>query len=111
MLKRLWCEDEGVLTLEWILLTTLVVIGVISGLAAVRDALMHELAGVVGAIMAIDQSYSLSTPIAISVGGGVGCSPSVAGSQMSFQDTTGYTVGRATGTYGQTSSSTCTLSF
>ena len=79
MARRLWIEDEGVLTLEWILLTTLVVLGVIGGLAAVRDALVHELAGVVGATMSLDQSYEISSPIGISVSGGNECSTSVAG--------------------------------
>jgi hypothetical protein len=109
MLKRLWCEDEGVLTLEWILLTTLVVIGVIGGLAAVRDALVHELAGIVGAIMSIDQSYQLSSPIGISVssGGAGGCSTSVAGSNMHYQDSTGWSVGRISSGIGQTNNAGC----
>ncbi|MEX0865815.1 MAG: hypothetical protein WD030_00560 [Pirellulales bacterium] len=34
---------RGMLTLEWILLLTVVVIGVIGGLAAVRDAILDEL--------------------------------------------------------------------
>jgi Flp pilus assembly pilin Flp len=80
MLRRFWTEEDGVLTLEWIILTTLVVLGVIGGLAVVRDALMHELGGVVGAAMALDQTATISDPIAISIGGGIGCSPSVAGS-------------------------------
>ena len=83
MIRRLWVEDEGVLTLEWIMLTTLVVLGVVGGLAAVRDALVHELAGVVGATMSVDQSYEISSPIGISVGGGEGCSTSVAGGSSS----------------------------
>jgi hypothetical protein len=79
MIRRLWIEDEGVLTLEWIILTTLVVLGVIGGLAAVRDALVHELAGVVGATMSVDQSFEISSPVGISVLGGNECSTSVAG--------------------------------
>ena len=42
MLKRLWREDEGVLTFEWILLLTLLVIGVIGGVAGIRDAIMSR---------------------------------------------------------------------
>lgn len=34
---------RGSLTLEWILLATLLVIGIIGGLAAVRDAIVAEL--------------------------------------------------------------------
>ena len=43
MLKRMWREDEGVLTFEWILLTTLLVIGVVGGISGVRDAINVEL--------------------------------------------------------------------
>jgi hypothetical protein len=69
MLKRLWREDEGVLTFEWILLLTLLVIGVIGGVAGIRDAILHEAQGVVGAIVALDQSYAVTPPL------GVGVSP------------------------------------
>lgn len=34
---------RGVLTFEWILLLTLLVIGIIGGLSATRNALLHEL--------------------------------------------------------------------
>ena len=53
MLKRLLREDEGVLTFEWILLLTLLVIGVIGGIAGIRDAIIHECQGVVGAVMSL----------------------------------------------------------
>ena len=118
MLKQLWYEEEGVLTLEWILLTTLVVIGAIAGLAAVRDALVHELAGVVGAVMTLDQSYALSSPIGISIGdgtsngngfGGIYCSTSVAGSRMAYIDSTGWSVGRISSDIGQTANVGCSV--
>jgi Flp pilus assembly pilin Flp len=68
MLKRMWREDEGVLTFEWILLVTLLVIGVVGGLSAVRDALDTELGNIAGAIVAVDQSYSVPPPITAKVG-------------------------------------------
>ena len=113
MLKRLWCEDDAVLTLEWIMLTTLVVIGAIAGLAAVRDALMHELGGVVGAAMSLDQSYALSSPIGINIcnggasGNGIYASTSVAGSRMQFVDSTGWSVGRVSADIGQSAIAGC----
>lgn len=70
MLKRLWREDEGVLTFEWILLLTVLVIGITGGLSAVRDAINEELSGVVGAMLSLDQSYSISAPYAVQVGSG-----------------------------------------
>jgi Flp pilus assembly pilin Flp len=68
MLKRMWREDEGVLTFEWILLTTLLVIGVVGGMSAVRDALDTELGNVAEAIISVDQSYSVPPPIATKIG-------------------------------------------
>lgn len=67
MMKRLWCEDEGILTFEWILLLTLLVIGVIGGVAGIRDAIIHECQGVVGAMCALDQGYKIVPPLGIAV--------------------------------------------
>ncbi|MCA9102110.1 MAG: hypothetical protein R3C10_05425 [Pirellulales bacterium] len=58
--RRLAAQDEGVLTFEWILLITLVVIGIVGALSAVRDATISELGGVAGAVVSIDQSYSIA---------------------------------------------------
>ena len=44
---------RGVLTLEWILLITVLVIGIIGGLGAVRNATNHELNDLAKAIDAI----------------------------------------------------------
>ena len=60
MMNRLMNEEAGVLTFEWILLITILVIGVIAGLAAVRDALNCELADVAQAIGSVDQGYYYS---------------------------------------------------
>ena len=64
---RFWQEDEGVLTFEWVLLVTLLTIGIISGLAAARDAIIDELGDVAQAMMSVDQSYSIDFPLAITV--------------------------------------------
>ncbi|MEI8375710.1 MAG: hypothetical protein WCJ35_23050 [Planctomycetota bacterium] len=99
MLKRLWCEDEGILTFEWILLLTLLVIGVIGGVAGIRDAIIHECQGVVGAMVALDQSYSVVAPLGVAVrsrGGAAdtgGCTSSASFSK--FQDEGGAAYGRA----------------
>ena len=67
-LKRIWREDEGVLTFEWVLLVTLLTIGVVSGIAGARDAVIDELADVAEAIVCIDQSFSLA-PNCFGLGG------------------------------------------
>jgi len=97
MLKRLWCEDEGILTFEWILLLTLLVIGVIGGVAGIRDAIVHECQGVVGAMMALDQSYAVAAPLGVSVTSfnGTGCATSTA-SLSTFRDSAAWSDGRVT---------------
>jgi hypothetical protein len=60
LISRLWHEDDGVLSFEWVLLLTLLVIGVIGGLVASRDAIIDELADLANAAQCLDQSYSLS---------------------------------------------------
>jgi Flp pilus assembly pilin Flp len=58
MLKRAWTEDQGVLTFEWVLLVTLLTIGVVGGISAVRDAIISELGDVAQAIVTLEQSYT-----------------------------------------------------
>lgn len=52
-------KRRGVLTFEWILLITVLVIGVVGGVSAVRDSLISEMGDVVGAAVAVDQSYTV----------------------------------------------------
>jgi Flp pilus assembly pilin Flp len=59
-LHCLWTEEDGVLSFEWTLLLTLLTIGIVSGLAGARDAIIDELGDVAEAAQALDQSYSLS---------------------------------------------------
>ncbi|MHC4403737.1 MAG: hypothetical protein ACYTG0_29115 [Planctomycetota bacterium] len=56
---QIWREDAGALTFEWILLITVLAIGIVGGLSAVRDAMISELGDVVGAAVHIDQSYTV----------------------------------------------------
>ena len=61
LLPQMVVNDEGALTFEWILLITLLVIGVVGGLSAARDAIITELGDVAGAAVNIDQSYTVSS--------------------------------------------------
>jgi hypothetical protein len=58
--QQMWIEQDGVLSFEWTMLLTLLVIGIVSGLAAARDAIIDELGDVAEAAQAIDQSFSLA---------------------------------------------------
>ena len=60
ILVQVWDEQDGVLSFEWVLLLTLLTIGIVSGLAAARDAIIDELGDVAEATMSLDQSYSLA---------------------------------------------------
>lgn len=70
--RRFWQEDKGVLTFEWILLLTVLVIGIVGGLSAVRDALITELGDVAEAMISLDQSYTVLPPWEILL---PGCEP------------------------------------
>lgn len=57
LLLKIWSEQEGVLTFEWILLVTVLVIGIVGGVAAVRDGVISELADVAEGVTHIDQGF------------------------------------------------------
>jgi Flp pilus assembly pilin Flp len=59
-LRKIWQEEDGVLSFEWTLLLTLLTIGIVSGLAGARDAIIDELGDVAEAAQGIDQSFSLA---------------------------------------------------
>jgi Flp pilus assembly pilin Flp len=79
MFKRLWCndgilkrlcrEDEGMLTFEWSVLVTVLVIGVTTSLSAVRDAINQDLNNITQAINAVPQLNSNSSAPASSGSG------------------------------------------
>ncbi len=69
---KIWIEDDGVLSFEWVLLVTLLTIGIVSGLAAARDAVIDELGDAAQAMLALDQSYALDFPLDVQVHGGSG---------------------------------------
>jgi len=67
VLSRMWKEEDGVLSFEWVLLTTLLTIGIVSGLAGARDAIIDELGDVAQAMLSLDQSYTIDFPLAVQV--------------------------------------------
>jgi hypothetical protein len=79
MIRKLWNDDCGALiATEWVFLGTILVLGIITGLVAVRQAVISELTEFANAVMALNQSYSFS--------GQTNCAASTAGSSAS--DTT-----------------------
>ena len=94
-LKRIWQEDDGVLSFEWTLLTTLVVLGIVAGISAARDAVIDELGDAAQAMLNLDNSYSIDFPLEleIDVDGPGGQPPQVVGlaSDSGFIDALVYT--------------------
>ena len=75
--KKLWNDDKGfVVSIELILIATIAVIGLLTGLASVRDGVVSELSDVAGAVQDLNQSYSYN--------GVIGHAASTVGSD--FQD-------------------------
>ncbi len=61
LIRKLWSDDNGaLLASEFVFMATLLTIGTVTGLVAVRQAMLSELVETANAIMALDQSYSFS---------------------------------------------------
>ena len=61
LVNRLWNDEAGfVVSAELVLVASIAVLGMIVGLATVRDAVTSELADLNGAINELNQSYSIS---------------------------------------------------
>jgi len=76
---KLWNDDCGALiATEWVFVATILILGIITGLVAVRQAVISELTETAQAILALNQSFSFS--------GQSNCESSTAGSSGS--DTT-----------------------
>ena len=65
----LWLEDDGVLSFEWTLLVTLLIFGIVGGLAAARDAVIDELGDAAQAMQALDGSYTIDFPLVFTIDG------------------------------------------
>ncbi|MDP7019653.1 MAG: hypothetical protein QGG36_27905 [Pirellulaceae bacterium] len=61
LVQRLWADEAGfVISSELVLVATVLVIGMLVGLATLRDQVLQELADVADAISEINQSYSFT---------------------------------------------------
>lgn len=75
IVSRLWNDDNGfIVSAELVLVATIVVIGMITGLVAIRKDVTSELTEVGQALAAIDQGYGysgLANCHSFTMGGGV----------------------------------------
>ena len=73
LMQKLWNDDAGALiAAEYLFVATILVIGIIVGLATVRDAVTTELIELSNAYLALSQGYTIS--------GLTGCCSEVQGS-------------------------------
>jgi len=76
LMRKLWTDDCGALiATEWVFVATILVLGAITGLVAVRQAVITELEEFANAVMSLNQAYSFS--------GQSNCQSSTAGSAAS----------------------------
>ncbi len=61
IIAKLWKDDGGALiAVEWVFVATILVLGVIVGLVAVRNAVNSELAEFANAVTSLCQNYSFN---------------------------------------------------
>lgn len=63
MMTQIWNDESGILTFEWILLFTLLTIGIVGGVAAIRNAVNLESAEAANAMTALNQSYTITASL------------------------------------------------
>src|SRR5262245_30491998 len=74
MMLKLWNDDCGALiATEWVFVATILVLGIITGLVAVRQAVISELTEFANAVLSLNQSFSFA--------GMSNCKASTAGSR------------------------------
>jgi Flp pilus assembly pilin Flp len=57
-IKSLWNDQQGfIVSIELVLISTILVVGLITGMTALRDAVVSELSDVAGAVQDLNQSY------------------------------------------------------
>ena len=60
MFSKLWNDEAGFVTLEYLLGATILVLGMIVGLSSLRRAITSELSELAGAIGTLSQNYSFA---------------------------------------------------
>ena len=61
LLQRLWSDETGfVLSTELVLVGTIAVIGLLTGMTTLRNAVVQEMSDVAGAVQDLNQTYSFN---------------------------------------------------
>jgi Flp pilus assembly pilin Flp len=76
-LKKFWNDEAGfVVTVEMILVATVLVIGLVSGLTLLRDAILGELSDTAASFGNMNQGYAIAGESYVDAGGEVSASAS-----------------------------------
>jgi Flp pilus assembly pilin Flp len=93
LFSRLWKDEDGIVALEYLLVATIIGLGLISGITAVRQAIVTELVELAAAITNINQAYSyVGFSVCIAQTGGAQATDSVPTISMGPVDPTPYSV-------------------
>lgn len=60
LFSKLWNDDAGIVALEYLLVATIIGLGLVVGLSTLSAAINVELTELASAILALDQSYSIA---------------------------------------------------
>lgn len=69
MIKNVWTDEKGILSFEWIFVITVLCIGILGGLALLRDAMILEAGETAEAMLKLDTAYTVQTPPEITMTG------------------------------------------
>lgn len=59
MLRRMKQDESGVLAFEWILILTILVIGIVAGIATMRDSVSLKMIEAAQVVNSVDSSYEI----------------------------------------------------
>ena len=60
-------EEDGLLSFEWVMLVTLLAIGVLAGATAARDGIIDELGDSAESMLSLDGSFEIDFPLQVSI--------------------------------------------
>ena len=66
-MEKFFRDETGSLTLEWIFLFSLIVVGIAGGIATIRNAMILEAGEDAAAAVSLNANYSVSAPPTMSV--------------------------------------------
>ncbi len=66
-MEKFFRDETGSLTLEWIFMLSLLVLGIVGGIATIRNAMILEAGDDAGAAVSLNTAYTVCAPPTLSV--------------------------------------------